>query len=88
MASSLPVVSTDVGDVRAMLPEAQGEFVVPLAEHETVWPLAEKLTELLRDGKRRREFGGLNRRRAEERYSFDVMLRAYREVYQAVVDAR
>ncbi len=88
MASSLPVVSTDVGDVRAMLPEAQGEFVVPLAEHETVWPLAEKLTELLRDGERRREFGGLNRRRAEERYSFEVMLRAYREIYQAVVDAR
>src|SRR4029077_19120178 len=49
MASALPVVSTEVGDVRDMLPEAQGEFVVPLAEHETAWPLAEKLTEMLRD---------------------------------------
>lgn len=88
MASSLPVVSTDVGDVRAMLASGQDEFVVPLEEHETVWPLAEKLTALLADAPKRRELGRANRRLAEERYSFDVMLRAYREVYQAVVSAR
>lgn len=88
MASSLPVVSTDVGDVRAMLASGQDEFVVPLEEHETVWPLAEKLTALLADATKRRELGRANRRLAEERYSFDVMLRAYREVYQAVVSAR
>lgn len=88
MASSLPVVSTDVGDVRAMLASGQDEFVVPLEEHETAWPLAEKLTALLADATKRRELGRANRRLAEERYSFDVMLRAYREVYQAVVSAR
>ncbi|MDZ4772580.1 MAG: glycosyltransferase [Planctomycetota bacterium] len=83
MASSLPVVSTEVGDVRAMLPDEQGEFVVPLGQHETVWPLAEKLTALLKDAAKRRAFGAANRRRAEERYSFHGMLRAYRDVYQA-----
>ena len=30
MAAELPVVSTDVGDVRAMLPREQGELVVPI----------------------------------------------------------
>ena len=87
MASSLPVVSTDVGDVLVMLPDEQGNFVVPLAEHESAWPLAEKLTELLRDPARRKQFGALNRKRAEERYSFDAMLRAHRDVWQAVVRA-
>lgn len=84
MASSLPVVSTDVGDVRVMLPEAQGEFVVPLVEHESAWPLAEQITALLRDESKRRALGALNRKRAEERYSFESMLHAYRDIYQAV----
>lgn len=87
MASSLPVVSTDVGDVRAMLPDEQGEFVLPLGAHETAWPMAEKLTELLRDPAQRKQLGALNRKRAEERYSFDAMLRAHRDVWQGVVRA-
>jgi len=82
MASALPVVATDVGDVRAMLPEAQGEFVLPLEEHETAWPLAEKLTELLKDEKKRAEFGAANRARVEQRYTFAAMLAAYREEYE------
>jgi glycosyltransferase involved in cell wall biosynthesis len=85
MASSLPVVSTDVGDVRAMLPDEQAEFIVPLGEHETAWPLAEKLTGMLRDAVQRKELGVLNRKRAEERYSFEAMLRAHRDVWQSVV---
>ena len=84
MASSLPVVSTDVGDVRAMLPDAQSELVLSLEEHETAWPLAEKVTEILRDPARRKDLGAQNRRRAEERYSFDAMLRAHRDVWQSV----
>jgi glycosyltransferase involved in cell wall biosynthesis len=85
MATSLPVVSTDVGDVRAMLPDEQADLVVPLGDHETAWPLAEKLTELLRDETKRKSLGAANRRRAEERYSFDAMLRAHRDVWQSVV---
>lgn len=84
MASSLPVVSTDVGDVRAMLPEEQGEYVVTLGEHETAWPLAEKLTDILRDPAQRKSLGTQNRQRAEARYSFDAMLRAHRAVWQSV----
>lgn len=85
MASSLPVVSTDVGDVRDMLPPEQSAFVVALEEHETAWPLAEKLTELLKDRELRRSLGRANRQRVEERFTFDVMLRAYREAYEAAL---
>jgi glycosyltransferase involved in cell wall biosynthesis len=85
MATSLPVVSTDVGDVRAMLPDEQAELIVPLGDHETAWPLAEKLTEMLRDAAQRRTLGALNRKRAEERYSFDAMLRAHRDVWQSAI---
>jgi glycosyltransferase involved in cell wall biosynthesis len=82
MASSLPVVSTDVGDVRDMLPAAQGEFVVPLAEHETAWPLAEKITEMLRDPASRAALGAANRSQVERRFTFDAMLASYRANYE------
>ncbi len=82
MASSLPVVSTDVGDVRYMLPDAQAEFVLPLEVHETAWPLAEKLTAMLADAPLRAELGAANRARVAERYTFERMLAAYREEYE------
>ena len=82
MACALPVVATDVGDVRAMLPEAQGEFVLPLEEHETAWPMAEKLTELLKDAPARAEFGAANRARVAERFTFEAMLAAYRSEFE------
>jgi glycosyltransferase involved in cell wall biosynthesis len=82
MACALPVVATDVGDVRAMLPEPQGEFVVPLEAHETAWPLAEKLSALLKDGEKRAQFGAANRARVAERYTFEAMLAAYRAEYE------
>lgn len=85
MASALPVVSTDVGDVRGILPDEQGVHVVPVEERESAWPLAEKMTELLRDGAQRRELGRLNRARIEERFTFERMLAAYREVYTAAL---
>lgn len=85
MASALPVVSTEVGDVRSMLPEAQGPFVVPLAERESAWPLAEALDRLLDAAPLRTSLGAANRRRVEESFSFERMLTAYREVYRAAL---
>lgn len=85
MASALPVVSTDVGDVRAMLPDAQSELIVPLEDRESAWPLAEAIEALLGDVGRRAALGAANRARVEERYTFDRMLSAYREVYRAAL---
>ena len=77
MASSLPAVSTDVGDVRAMLPPEQAPFIGP--------DLATGIARLAGDPILRRQLGDLNRERAEERYSFGALCAAYRELYQSVL---
>lgn len=87
MACSLPCVATEVGDVKDILPDEQSDFVLPLGAHETAWPLAEKLTELLHDRERRRALGAANRVRVEREFTFDKMLAAYREEYRAAMRA-
>lgn len=88
MACGLPVAATDVGDVRAMLTEAGREFVVELEAQETAWPLAEKLTELLKDEKLRASLGAENRSLVEAHYSFTAMLAAYRSEYERAIALR
>jgi len=80
MASGLPVVATDVGDVRRILPSGQGDAVVP------VWPevvagLARALATMA-DPERRRRLGAANAEHVRARYAFDVMVDAYRERYR------
>ena len=86
MASALPVVSTDVGDVRAMLPPEQAPFLVAPGP-DAAAGLAAGIAELARDPGLRGRLGALNRQRVEERYSFDAMSAAYREVYSSVLGA-
>lgn len=85
MASCLPVVSTDVGDIRAVLPPEQEPWLVRLEGEATPAPFAERLAELARDPGARQRLGELNRRRVEERFSFQTMLAAYREIYHEVL---
>jgi len=87
MASGLAVVSTDVGDVRAILPDEQSPYVVPMEERESAWPIAEKLTVLVAGTRERERLGALNRTRVHERFTFEGMLAAYREVYRGGVEA-
>lgn len=75
MASALPVVSTDVGDVRAILPAEQGEFVTP----PTAQALGAALAKLL--GLRAGPLGSANRARVEREFTFEGMVSAYRDVY-------
>lgn len=85
MASRLPVVSTDVGDIRAVLPAEQEPWLVPLDGEATRTAFSRALAGLAGDPGARGRLGELNRRRAEERYSFDAMLAAYREIYHEVL---
>lgn len=82
MASALPVLATDVGDVRSMLPPEQAEWVVPIEERESAWPLAEQLEALLRDAPLRERLGTANRARVKAEFGFERMLGAYRAVYE------
>ncbi len=81
MASGLPVASTDVGDVRHMLPAEQGELVVRGDAEARGASLARALERLVQDAALRADLGAANRARVEERYSFERMLAAYRRLY-------
>jgi glycosyltransferase involved in cell wall biosynthesis len=87
MASSLPVVATEVGDVRAILPPEQHPYLVPVGERETAWPLAEALTALAADADLRQRLGAANRARVAAAFTFEGMVAAYREVYREALAA-
>jgi len=85
MACSLPCVCTDTGDVRAILPEAQQELVVPLDVPDPEPGLAAALERALADEPLRRRLGVANRERVVARYGFGAMLDRYRELYETTL---
>ena len=87
MATGLPVVSTDVGDIRNVLPSEQAVHLVPLTEDDISAALGRHLGALLRDPEGRERLARLNRRRVEERFTFERMRDAYREVYHSALCA-
>lgn len=75
MAAGLPCISTDVGDVRAMVSEAN-RFAIG---DEAV--LSASLARLLADPDLRRSVGDANRRLAAEAYDEAVMISRYASLY-------
>ncbi len=73
MAAGLPVVSTDVGDVRHMLAPANAIAVVPLQDAA----LAAALRSQLAAPGLRAELGAANRAKAVRDYDQEVMFQAY-----------
>ena len=80
MASGLPVVATDVGDVRVMLPAAASACVVP---KEDPVALAAALQPLLADAALRARLGADNRAVAEQRYELSTCYERFAAVYRA-----
>lgn len=79
MACGLPVVATDVGDVRAILPPSAGQCIVP-AENPTA--LAAALRPLLADPALRARLGADNRRVVEQRYEATTCLTRFVDLYE------
>nr|WP_280856057.1 glycosyltransferase [Pararoseomonas indoligenes] len=73
MATGLPVATTEVGDVRAMLSESNAPHVAARTDAD----LAEALRPLLRDAALRRRIGGANRAKAERDYDEEAMFQAH-----------
>lgn len=84
MAAGLPALATDVGDVRAMLGDGVGSFVVA-SEDETTY--VARLSQLIGDGVLRKVLGDANRDRAA---MFDerAMVGAFRALYRDAVGRR
>jgi glycosyltransferase involved in cell wall biosynthesis len=87
MACGLPVVATDVGDVRLVLPDEQAPYLVTLGTHG-ITELARALTGLIGDPERRARLGRQNRARVLERYAFGAMLARYAGVYAELLARR
>ena len=89
MAAELPVVSTDVGDVRSMMPDGQSEFVVPVnvstGPDRSPAALAAALEQLLGKPDLRAKLGSSNRERVLEQFSYAPMLDSYRQRYNAAL---
>jgi glycosyltransferase involved in cell wall biosynthesis len=77
MAAGLPVVSTDVGDVRAMLAPENAAFVGPRDDGA----IAAMLASLLADPAARARIGAANRAKAERDFDQAVMFAAWRELW-------
>lgn len=79
MASGLPVVATDVGDVASMVAAENKPFI---AGHDPE-TLAASIARLLEAPELRPSLGSANRRRAEREFDQQVMFRRYRALLNA-----
>ncbi|MBL9079522.1 MAG: glycosyltransferase [Planctomycetes bacterium] len=84
MACGLPVVATDVGDVRAMLPPSAQDLIVP---REDPAALAAALRRVLADAELRRRLGADNRRRVEQHYEAGTCLDRFVALYDRAAAA-
>jgi glycosyltransferase involved in cell wall biosynthesis len=78
MASGLPVVSTDVGDVAAMVTDENRRFITPADG------LGDALANLLANPSRASDIGKANRRKACREYGEDRMVEAYESLFGGV----
>jgi glycosyltransferase involved in cell wall biosynthesis len=85
MAAGRPVVATDVGDVRAILADANHPYVVPMAD-EAGFTAA--LADLLSDPARGAALGAANRRHVEAHYALGGMLDRYRGLFGGAIAGR
>jgi glycosyltransferase involved in cell wall biosynthesis len=85
MASGLPVVATDVGDVARLVEDGVTGHVVP---PRCVEDLAAALERVLTDPERRRQMGADGRERVERHFSAELAARAVCEVYDEALAHR
>jgi glycosyltransferase involved in cell wall biosynthesis len=83
MAAGVPVVATDVGEVRALVDGGCGSVCEPNAPDA----LASLLLAYARDPERRRSEGAAGRARVIANYSGEAMVAAYNRVYRATWEA-
>lgn len=78
MAAGLPVVATDVGDIRAMVSAENRRYVVPVEDEAG---FADALGRLIANRDIRHRLGSANRAVALERYDEKAMIAAYASLY-------
>lgn len=78
MTSALPVVSTDVGDVKNIVARENRPFIVPRTDEAS---FAQAISELVNDAGLREKIGSANRNLACALYDEETMFARYRQLY-------
>jgi glycosyltransferase involved in cell wall biosynthesis len=78
MTSAIPVVSTDVGDVKNIVARENRPFIVPRTDEAS---LAQAIRELTNDAGLREKLGIANRALACALYDEETMFARYRQLY-------
>jgi glycosyltransferase involved in cell wall biosynthesis len=78
MTSAIPVVSTDVGDVKNIVARENRPFIVPRTDEAS---LAQAIRELANDAGLREKLGSANRALACALYDEETMFARYRQLY-------
>lgn len=84
MAASLPVIATDVGDVKSMLPATNQAFVAAPSDEPALAPL---LKQLIEQPELRHELGALNRAHAHQHFDHKAMLSRYIDLFASLLPA-
>ncbi|GAF79083.1 unnamed protein product, partial [marine sediment metagenome] len=82
MASGLPCIVTDVGGNPEIVIKGETGFVIPSNDEKA---LAEKICTLLSNTKLKKEMGKAGRRRFEENFTVEKMVKAYEALYDELV---
>lgn len=84
MASGLPAVATDVGDVASIVAESNRKFVVPVSDEAA---LTAALAALGADASLRAKLGSDNQAKARREYALEAMIAAYDRLFAEAIGA-
>jgi glycosyltransferase involved in cell wall biosynthesis len=85
MASSKPVVATEVGGNPEIVVQGETGLLVPPADPDA---LASAILFILEDKEVALRFGMAGRKRVEERFGLNVMIRNYENLFEQVINSR
>ena len=85
MAAGLPVVATDVGDIRAMVSRENRPFVLPIGADGAY---GAAIATLVHDGELRQKLGRANREMARQEFGLSAMIENHLSLYREAMLSR
>jgi len=85
MAMQKPVIATDVGDISEVVKNRETGFIVP---SRNAGELAQAIVTLVNDKEKAAYFAVYGRVAVEEKFSSNVMVKRYQQIYEAVLQKR
>lgn len=82
MACELPVISTEIGDIKLWIKDGENGYVIPQRRPDV---LAERIIYLLDNKQERKAFGKINRRVIETRNNYFVEMDKIEQIYKRLV---